>query len=137
MLMMMKLEDTYTRLGELSDMHNKTIVICDRGTMDCCAYTRPAYWSDILARHKLTNVELRDARYDCVIHLVTAAYGAESFYTVDNNAVRLEGISLARELDDKVANVRKCAYAMPYAHAMQSCVNMFYVLCRTGWVIRT
>ena len=31
------------------------------------------------------------ARYDCVLHLVTAADGAKPFYTLENNATRTEG----------------------------------------------
>jgi len=42
------------------------------------------------------------ARYDAVLHLVSAADGAEQFYTTANNAERTEGLELARELDKKV-----------------------------------
>jgi len=31
------------------------------------------------------------ARYDCVLHLITAADGAEDSYTLENNATRTEG----------------------------------------------
>lgn len=41
-------------------------------------------------------------RYDQVIHLVTTAVGAESFYTNENNAVRRESPAQAAELDCKV-----------------------------------
>jgi CYTH domain-containing protein len=46
-------------------------------------------------------------RYDAVLHLVSAADGAETFYTTANNASRYEkadeaGLNLARELDKKV-----------------------------------
>lgn len=33
--------------------------------------------------------------------MVTAANGAEQFYTLDNNCVRTESIEVARELDEK------------------------------------
>jgi hypothetical protein len=52
----------------------------------------------------LREVEVRDARYDCVVHLVTAAKGAEKFYTTIDNSVRKEGIPLACELDDRIRN---------------------------------
>ena len=47
------------------------------------------------------------SRYDAVLHLVSAADGAEQFYTTSNNAQRLEkadeaGLKIARELDKKV-----------------------------------
>lgn len=38
-------------------------------------------------------------RYDAVVHMVTAADGAEPFYTLDNNAVRTEGVAKAIEMD--------------------------------------
>jgi len=47
---------------------------------------------------------LRDNRYDQIIHMVTAANGAEKYYTLDTNSVRTEGLELAREIDKKCAN---------------------------------
>lgn len=41
---------------------------------------------------------LRDQRYDAVVHLVTAADGAENFYTLANNEVRTESIEQAVEI---------------------------------------
>ncbi len=35
-------------------------------------------------------VSLREGRYDAVFHLVTAAQGAERFYTLENNEARSE-----------------------------------------------
>ena len=46
-------------------------------------------------------VDLRDNRYDQIIHLITAANGAEQFYTLDNNITRTETIEVAREIDEK------------------------------------
>ena len=40
----------------------------------------------------LNEVTLRDKRYDLVIHMVTAANGAEEFYGIDNNEARREVI---------------------------------------------
>ena len=51
------------------------------------------------------SVLLRDARYNQVIHMMTAAKGAESFYQLDNNPSRSEGLELAREMDTKAATV--------------------------------
>jgi hypothetical protein len=42
---------------------------------------------------------LRDARYDCVVHLVTAAIGAEKYYTLANNLARTETVEQASKLD--------------------------------------
>ena len=46
---------------------------------------------------------MRDNRYDQIIHLITAANGAEEFYRLDNNACRTEGIEQARQIDEKCA----------------------------------
>ena len=51
------------------------------------------------------SIQLRDARYDQVVHMTTAANGAEAFYQLDNNPARSEGLVLAREMDNKAANV--------------------------------
>jgi hypothetical protein len=50
----------------------------------------------------LLQVFLRDHRYDAVVHLVTAAIGAEKFYTTANNTVRTETVELAAKLDQMV-----------------------------------
>jgi len=34
-------------------------------------------WEELLTKYNLSELDLRDARYDAVIHLVTAANGAE------------------------------------------------------------
>ena len=56
-------------------------------------------------------MELRDKRYDQVVHMVTAASGAESFYQLENNSVRTEDLTQARERDAKAAEVT-CACAV-------------------------
>lgn len=38
---------------------------------------------------------LRDRRYDAVIHMVTAADGAEKYYTLANNEARYEDAKTA------------------------------------------
>ncbi len=51
------------------------------------------------------SLQLRDSRYDQVIHMVTAANGAEEFYQLSNNPSRLEGLELAKDRDRKAAQV--------------------------------
>ena len=46
-------------------------------------------------------VTLRDRRYDRVIFMSSAANGAQSFYTLENNVARHEGVEVARNLDKK------------------------------------
>ncbi|MBF1632314.1 MAG: AAA family ATPase, partial [Prevotella sp.] len=97
--MQLALEDKFTRIAET--ITTPTIIVCDRGTMDISAYMKPEMWDEITAGVGTCSEKLR-ARYDAVLHLVSAADGAEQFYTTANNAERTEGLELARELDKKV-----------------------------------
>lgn len=80
---------------------NKVLIVCDRGALDNKAYMTEAEFSCVLSSMGLNEVELRDS-YDAVFHLVTAAKGAELFYTTANNAARTETIEQAAALDDKL-----------------------------------
>ncbi len=97
--MQLALEDKFTRIAET--ITTPTIIVCDRGTMDISAYMKPEMWKEITAGVGTCSEKLR-ARYDAVLHLVSAADGAEQFYTTANNAERTEGLELAREVDKKV-----------------------------------
>lgn len=70
--------------------------------MDPSAYMPREEWLKMLKEMRLEEVNLRDHRYDIVIHMVTAAKGAEAFYTLDTNSTRTEGLALARDLDTAV-----------------------------------
>lgn len=70
-------------------LQQKILIVCDRGVMDNKAYMTEQEFSEILGGMGLTEVEVRD-NYDAVFHLVTAAKGAEQFYTTANNAARTE-----------------------------------------------
>ena len=59
--------------------------------------------SFLFVRCGLDEVEIRDNRYNQVIHMVSAAKGAEAFYTVEDHCVRSEGLEQARERDTKAA----------------------------------
>jgi CYTH domain-containing protein/thymidylate kinase len=98
------LEDTFTRLAETCT--KPTLIVCDRGTLDVSAYISPEMWEEITSMAGTNTTKLR-ARYDAVLHLVSAADGAEQYYTTATNAVRYEqmneeGLRIARELDKKV-----------------------------------
>ncbi len=93
--------DIEKRFLKLAKIHKGEIVIIyDRGIMDAMAYLEKARFISILKRTGNTISQARDSRYDAVIHLVTAANGAESFYNLDNPA-RSEDIVKARVLDRK------------------------------------
>lgn len=79
----------------------KILIVCDRGTLDNKAYLNELEFMETLQHIKKNEVELRD-NYDAVFHLVTAAKGAEEFYTTANNSARTETIEQAAILDDKL-----------------------------------
>lgn len=93
------IEDYFTKLAAMSNM--PALILCDRGTMDPYAYVTPMEFQAILDEEGWNIVNLRDKRYDCVVFLVSAADGAEEYYTLANNVARSEGLELARELDKK------------------------------------
>ena len=72
--------------------------------MDGSAYTNDDVWQAILDETGWSTIQLRDRRYEAVIHMVTAADGATSFYTSANNAARYESVNEAVELDKKLIN---------------------------------
>jgi hypothetical protein len=47
----------------------------------------------------VSTMQIRDNRYDAVIHLATAADGAESFYGALGNEARYESVDEAKEKD--------------------------------------
>ena len=80
---------------------DKVLIVCDRGTLDNKAYMDDIEFAEIMQFIGSNEVELRDS-YDAVFHLVTAAKGAEEFYTTANNSARTETIEEAAALDDKL-----------------------------------
>ena len=60
-----------------------------------------AEFNRVLSELDENETNLRD-RYDAVFHLVTAADGAESYYSYANNSARYEDINTAREVDRKI-----------------------------------
>ena len=61
---------------------------------------------DLYVRSTGVNLEeIRDSRYDMVIHMVTAADGAAAHYTLANNKARSEGIEQAIAIDNKIKQV--------------------------------
>jgi len=101
---MLTLEDTYFSMAEKwnsSGGQQNCLVICDRGTMDASAFISPEEWNALLERLELDEERICEGRYDHVVHMVSAANGAEEFYSVEEHAARFEGIELARDRDKK------------------------------------
>jgi len=100
--LMLQLEkEKIFRLGASTMAAEKVLIVCDRGTLDNKAYMTEGEFSEILTRLNTNEVELRD-NYDAVFHMVTAAKGAEQFYTLENNAARTESVEQAAALDDRL-----------------------------------
>ena len=80
---------------------DKILIVCDRGLLDNKAYMSEVEFAEAVGFIGSNEVELRD-HYDAVFHLVTAAKGAEEFYTTANNSARTETVEEAAALDDKL-----------------------------------
>ena len=78
----------------------QVVILCDRGVFDCAAYMGKDEYTEMIEHFGYSPSELM-SRYDLVIHLVTAASGAEDFYTLSNNAARTETPEEARSLDTR------------------------------------
>lgn len=79
----------------------KILIVCDRGAMDSKAYMAPEEFAQMVNDMNTSEVGLRD-NYDAVFHLVTAAKGAEEFYTTSNNSARTETPEQAAVIDDRI-----------------------------------
>jgi hypothetical protein len=99
---MIQIENSFFDLANSTERN--CLVICDRGAMDASAFISRDQWENILARNGLDEVEVRDNRYSQVIHMVSAAKGAEQFYTIEHHASRSEGLEQARDRDTAAAS---------------------------------
>eukprot|EP00441_Pelagodinium_beii_P019130 CAMPEP_0197663418 /NCGR_PEP_ID=MMETSP1338-20131121/57316_1 /TAXON_ID=43686 ORGANISM="Pelagodinium beii, Strain RCC1491" /NCGR_SAMPLE_ID=MMETSP1338 /ASSEMBLY_ACC=CAM_ASM_000754 /LENGTH=226 /DNA_ID=CAMNT_0043241761 /DNA_START=53 /DNA_END=733 /DNA_ORIENTATION=+ len=102
----LQMEKSFMTLAKASG--KPSLLICDRGLLDIAAYLPRDAWLKILEANSLTEEQLL-GRYDGVLHLVTAADGAEKFYKhghvkddSGNDVYRAETPEQARDLDNKV-----------------------------------
>lgn len=98
---MIQMENTFFELGK--SCTRNCLIICDRGVMDASAFVSKEKWDRMMRTNNWNSVELRDNRYNHIVHMVSAANGAEAFYSTEDHACRSEGVGLARELDYKSA----------------------------------
>ncbi len=96
--MQLAFEETYRNAVSRIFPERKKIILLDRGVMDIKAFVPKADFEQMLEKKGLKEINVRD-RYNGVIHLVTAAEGAEEFYTGDNNTARLETLDEAVRID--------------------------------------
>lgn len=96
-------EDFYMSVCEKLP-YEKVLLVCDRGIMDCKSYMTDNEFRMALINLGLNEIQMRD-NYDAVFHLLTAAKGAEKYYTTQNNLARREdSLNEAIEVDDKTIN---------------------------------
>jgi hypothetical protein len=71
--------------------------------MDGSAYVSKSQWQALMDDMGVSTVQIRDNRYDAVIHMVTAADGAESFYVTQNQGeARYESVEEAKLKDEQL-----------------------------------
>lgn len=93
------IEDSFMRMAQTID--GPVLIVCDRGAMDISSYLTAGQWNRIMALCETDTEKLTD-RYDAVLHMVSAADGAEKYYNTTTNEVRTEGLERARQLDHRV-----------------------------------
>lgn len=94
------MEDGFINIAESTK--KPAVLIMDRGTLDTRAFLGSVMWDNLLEENEWDICQLRDERYDGIVHLVTAANGAPSFYTLENNEARHEDIQEAIDQDDEL-----------------------------------
>lgn len=95
------IEEAIKKYIALPNSKDNIVVICDRGVLDGMAYMdSDDDFSKLMASFDTSINEAR-ASYDVVVHLVTAANGAEEYYTLENNEARSESPEEARAIDRK------------------------------------
>ena len=109
------------------------IVLLDRSIIDSKAYITEKQWQELMEGFNLDELSIF-SRYDLVVHLVTAAYGAEHAYTCENNPQRGEkNIEDARKAEDRVKsayyghlNVRYVDNSTDFDQKMQRVVDVIF-----------
>lgn len=99
LLYQMRQREEFLALAGLFE-NEKCVIIYDRAEGDVSAYLPKTYF-DAIVEDMGINWDMIKISYDGVIHMVTAANGAEEFYTTTNNKARREDIGKAVIADIK------------------------------------
>ena len=102
MKLQMSLEDIFMKIVSINNKQETCFVLCDRGLMDGSAYLSKEQWEVLLNECGIYEQDIKEDRYDLVIHLTTAADGAEDHYQCQNNVARDENIAVAIDVDRKI-----------------------------------
>lgn len=99
----LKKECVYRETAErYSEKYNQNcIILFDRGILDCKAFMTKEDFKALLKMEDKKEIKLRD-NYEGVFHLITAANGAESFYSNATNSVRRENLKEACIVDENL-----------------------------------
>ncbi len=92
-------EEHYLAIARLIE-HKQVVILCDRGLLDGSAYMGETAFAQMIEKYGYSRGKLLE-RYLLVVHFVTAADGAEEYYTLHNNLARSESPDGARLLDIK------------------------------------
>lgn len=99
------LENSFLGAACRFDSSKKVVILYDRGIVDCLAYMDGGKYCDILEGLGLNPYQVKHDRYKAVIHMRTAADGAEEFYTLENNEARYETAAEAIVQDNALIDV--------------------------------
>lgn len=96
------IESAIEKYAAIPGSRTNIVVICDRGIIDGKAYMDDdELFSKMLKEEfDITEIEAKSS-YNVVVHMVTAADGAEEYYTLANNKARKETPEEARAIDKK------------------------------------
>lgn len=98
MRLQIALEDTFIDIAQMVT-DQPVVLLMDRGLLDGSAYVSRNNWQALLDDLNMNTINLRDNRYDAILHMVTAADGAEKFYASLTNEARYESAEEARHKD--------------------------------------
>ena len=79
----------------------KVVILCDRGSVDVCAYLGKDNYQKMLKENNLKHEDLLK-EYDLVIHMITVAADLENRYTNSNNKARFEDSKEAIDVDNNI-----------------------------------
>lgn len=79
----------------------KIVILCDRGSVDVCAYLGKDNYYKMLKENNLNHQDLIK-EYDLVIHMITVAADLENRYTNSNNKARFEDSKEAIDVDNNI-----------------------------------
>lgn len=94
----------------------KILIVADRGIVDNKAYMTDEEFRTLCHELGGSEIAFRDG-YDAVFHLVTAAQGAEAFYSLANNQARTETPEQAIAMDQKLIS---CWTGHPYLRVIDN-----------------